>query len=172
MIERTGLLQVGGNDVTIVGPDVKVGDVAPEFNAHSQNWDRVDILKSTSGKVRIIAAVPSLETDVCDKETRRFNEEASSLSEDIVIVTISADLPFTQKRWCGAAGIDRLLVVSDHYDANFGEKYGSLIKERRVLRRAVFVIDKFDKVVYVDYMEALGDEPNYQQVLEAARNAL
>lgn len=172
MIERTGLLQVGGKDVTIVGPDIQVGDTAPEFYAHTLNWDKIDLLHSTRGKVRIVAAVPSLETSVCDQETRRFNQEAASLSEDIVIVTISADLPFTQKRWCGAAGVDRLLVVSDHYEVNFGKTYGCLIKERRILRRAVFVIDKANKVVYSDYMQALGDEPNYQQALEAARNAL
>lgn len=172
MIERSGLLQVAGKDVTIVGPDIETGAMAPEFSAHNHSWEMIDVLKSTRGKVRIIAAVPSLETGVCDKETRRFNEEAASLSEDIVIVTISTDLPFTQKRWCGAAGVDRLLVVSDHYDVSFGQQYGCLIKERRILRRAVFVVGKSGKVVYADYMKALGDEPNYEQALEAARNAL
>ena len=172
MIERNGILEVGGKDVTIVGPDLHVGQKAPKFRAHDQNWETVHILDSTKGKVRIIAAVPSLETSVCDTETRRFNQEATSLDEDIVIVTVSTDLPFTQKRWCGAAGIDRVMVVSDHYDAQFGEKYGCLIKDRRILRRAVFVIDKAGKAVYVDYMRSLGDEPDYDQVLEAARKAL
>lgn len=172
MIERNGVLEIGGKDVTIVGPDLQVGQKAPDFRAHDQNWEMVHILDSTKGKVRIIAAVPSLETSVCDTETRRFNQEATSLDENIVIVTISTDLPFTQKRWCGAAGIDRVLVVSDHYDVQFGEKYGCLIKDRRILRRAVFVVDKTGKAVYVEYMRSLGDEPDYNQVLEAAKKAL
>ena len=126
----------------------------------------------TTGKVRIIAAVPSLDTDTCDRETRRFNQEAAGLSEDIVIEVISTDLPYAQKRWCGAAGVDRVMVLSDHMTAEFGEKYGCLIKERRTLRRAVFVVDRQDKITYAAYMPALGVEPNYEEVLEAARAAL
>jgi thiol peroxidase len=126
----------------------------------------------TAGKVRIIAAVPSLETDTCDRETRRFNQEASALGRDIVIEVVSTDLPYTQKRWCGAAAIEQVMVLSDHMTAEFGEKYGCLIKERRILRRAVFVVDRQDIVVYAAYMPALGVEPNYEEVLAAARAAL
>jgi thiol peroxidase len=122
--------------------------------------------------VRIITALPSLETDVCDRETRRFNLEAAALSKDIVILAISTDLPYTQKRWCAAAGVDQVTVLSDHMSTDFGLKYGVLIKEVRVLRRAVFVVDRSGKLTYVAYMPALGIEPNYAEVLDAARAAL
>lgn len=171
-MERKGLLEVGGKDVTIMGADIEVGQDAPDFVLHDEDWSRVDVLDATRGKVRIIAAVPSLETSVCDLETKRFNQETASLDEDIAIVTVSTDLPYTQKRWCGAAGVDQVTVLSDHYEADFGEKYGCLIKERRILRRAVFVVDREGKVVYVDYMPALGEQPNYEEVLNAAREAL
>jgi thiol peroxidase len=170
--ERLGLLKLAGKDVTILGPDLKVGDQAPEFEAMTNDWELVKVLANSNGKVRIIAAVPSLETSVCDRETRTFNQAASDLDENIMIITISADLPFTQTRWCGAAGIDQVLVVSDHFFTEFGQKYGCLIKERRILRRAVFVVNNSDKVVYVEYMKALGDEPDYQAVLQAAKEAL
>jgi thiol peroxidase len=170
--ERFGLIKVGGKDATVIGDDVKVGQTAPDFTVHAVDWSLMRGLADTAGKVRIIAAVPSLETDVCDRETRRFNQEAASLSKDIVIEVISTDLPYTQKRWCGAAGVDQVMTLSDHMTAEFGEKYGVLIKERRILRRAVFVVDKNDKVTYAAYMPALGDEPNYAEVLDAAKKAI
>lgn len=170
--ERFGLIKVGGKDATIIGADVKVGDVAPDFTVHALDWSLKRGLADTAGKVRIIAAVPSLDTEVCDRETRRFNQEAASLSKDIVIEVISTDLPYAQKRWCGAAGVDQVTTLSDHMNVEFGEKYGVLIKERRTLRRAVFVVGKDNKVVYAAYMPALGDEPNYAEVLEAAKKAL
>jgi len=172
MLERRGLIKFGSRDVTVVGPDLKPGDDAPEFTATTQDWEDIQVLASTPGKVRIIAAVPSLDTPVCDRETRRFNEAAAALSEDIAIVVISADLPFAQKRWCGAAGVDQVMVVSDHKDMDFGVKYGCLMKEVRLLRRAVFVVDRHGKVVYADYMPELGMEPNYDEVLAAAQEAL
>ena len=172
MKERTGLLQLGGKDATIIGEDIKVGQMAPEFTVQDQDWNPVNGLEKTQGKVRIIAAVPSLDTSVCDRETRRFNKEAASLSEDISILVISEDLPYTQRRWCGGAGVDQVLVLSDHMFADFAEKYGCLIKERRILRRAVFVVDPEGKVTYADYMPALGDEPNYEKVLAAAKAVL
>ncbi|MCS7010384.1 MAG: thiol peroxidase [Anaerolineales bacterium] len=172
MIRRSGLIQFKGKDATIIGDDVKPGDLAPEFVVQTQNWEPFQGLAQTAGKVRIIAAVPSLDTEVCDRETRRFNQEAASLSEDIVILVISMDLPFAQKRWCGAAGIDRVIVLSDHMQADFGEKYGCLIEEARLLRRAVFVVDRNDRIVYTEYLPALGLEPNYQAVLQAAQSAL
>jgi thiol peroxidase len=170
--ERTGLIQVGGKDATVIGDDIETGQSAPDFTLHALDWSVVHGLADTKNKVRIIAAVPSLDTDTCDRETRRFNQEAASLDEDIVIMVISTDLPYAQKRWCGAASVDQLMVLSDHQAAEFGEKYGCLIKERRILRRAVFVVDRQDKVRYAAYMPALGVEPNYVDVLEAARTAL
>jgi len=158
--------------MTIIGKDIQVGQKAPEFKAHTQGWEYLNGLADTQGKVRIIAAVPSLETSVCDRETRRFNEEAAALSDDILILIVSMDLPYTQKRWCGAAGIDQVITLSDHMKAKFGKKYGCLVKERRILRRAVFVVDQNDTVVYVDYMPALGVEPDYTAVIEAAKQAL
>ncbi len=156
----------------IIGPDLAAGDHAPEFTVHALDWSDFRGLADTRGKVRIIAAVPSLETSVCDRETRRFNEEAAALSDEIAILVISTDLPFTQKRWCGAAGIDQVTVLSDHKEVDFGTKYGCLLRERRILWRAVFVVDRDDKIVYADYMAALGDEPDYAAVLRAAQDAL
>ena len=170
--ERTGLIEVGGKGATVIGEDIEVGQNAPDFTLHALDWSIIHGMADTKGKVRIIAAVPSLDTGTCDRETRRFNQEAASLDEDIVIMVISTDLPYAQKRWCGAAGVDQVMVLSDHMTAEFGEKYGCLIKERRIMRRAVFVVDRQDKVRYAAYMPVLGVEPNYEEVLDAARDAL
>jgi len=170
--ERFGFFKVGGTDVTIIGDDLNPGDVAPDFTVQANDWSLTRGLGDTRGKVRVLAAVPSLETSVCDRETRKFNEEASALSKDIVIEVISTDLPYTQKRWCGAAGVERVLTLSDHLSAEFGEKYAVLIKERRIFRRAVFVVAKDNKLVYVAYMPELGMEPDYVAVLNAAKQAL
>ena len=172
VIEREGLIQFGGKAATVIGPDMEVGQKAPEFTVHAQNWADFTGLAETQGKVRIIAAVPSLDTSVCDRETRKFNEEAAALSEDITILVISTDLPFTQKRWCGAAGIEQVQVLSDHKTADFDAKYGCLLKDQRILRRAVFVVDCSDRLVYVAYMPVLGEEPDYAEVLAAAKAAL
>jgi thiol peroxidase len=171
-IERLGLLKFAGNDVTVIGPDITVSQKAPEFTVHAQDWSLFRGLKDTKGKVRIIGSLPSLNTSVCDRETRRFNQEAVALDRRIVILTVSMDLPFTIKSWCAAAGIDRVMTLSDHKNAEFGKKYGVLIKEQRILRRAIFVVDQKDTVVYSAYMPALGDEPNYLEVLDAAKRAL
>lgn len=170
--ERVGLLSVGGSEVTIMGEDIQVGQKAPAFKAQTTKWETVDALKATEGKVRIIAALPSIETGVCDRETRKFNEEAANLAEDIVIIPISADLPYTIANWCAAAGIDKVMMLSDHMEASFGVNYGCLVKERRILRRAVFVIDQQDVVRYVAYMPTLGDEPDYKEVISVAKNVL
>lgn len=172
MIERSGLVKFNDQDVVVVGEDVKVGQKAEEFHAHTNDWKFIPVLKSTEGKVRILVSVLSLETSVCDRETHRFNQEAANLGKDIAIVTISTDLPFTQSRWCGAAGIEQVMVVSDHREVEFGSKYGCLLKEPRILRRAVFVIDRKGVVTYAAYMPALGDEPNYEEVINAAKAAL
>ncbi len=170
--KRKDYFNIGDQALTVVGKDIKVGQIAPEFKAHNHNYENFKGLTGTQSKVRIIAAVPSLETSVCDRETRRFNEAAASLSDDIVILVVSTDLPATQKRWCGAVGIERVITLSDHMKAKFGKKYGCLLKERRILRRAVFVVDQNDIVVYVDYMPTLGEEPDYEAVLDAAQKAL
>src|SRR4030043_180 len=170
-IERFGLIKFVGNDVTVLGPDITVGQNAPEFTASAQDWSSFNVIQNTTGKVRIIASLPSLSTSVCDRETRRFNQEATNLDERIVILTVSMDLPFTLKNWCAAAGIDRVLTLSDHKNTDFGPKYGVLIKELRMLRRAIFVINQDDLIVYSAYMPTIGDEPNYSEVLDSARQA-
>jgi thiol peroxidase len=170
--ERFGLIKVGGKDATVIGDDIKVGQSAPDYTVQALDWSVKYGLADTAGKVRIIATVPSLDTDVCDRETRRFNQEAASLSKDIVIEVISTDLPYAQKRWCGASGVDQVMVLSDHMSVEFSEKYGVLIKERRICRRAVFVVSRDNKVAYAAYMPALSNEPNYSEVIEAAKKAL
>jgi thiol peroxidase len=171
-IERKGIIKFAGQDVTVVGADLQTGQTAPEFNVQANDWAETKGLASTQGKVRIIVSLLSLNTSVCDRETRRFNEEASALGEGIVVLMLSMDLPWTQKNWCGAAGVDRVITLSDHKSADFGEKYGVLIKEQRILRRAVFVVDAHDRIFYAAYMPQLGDEPNYPEVLAAAQAAL
>lgn len=172
MLERKGMIQFRGKNVTVIGDDIHDGQQAPTFKAHLQDWSYIDILKLTRGKVRIIASVPSIDTDVCDRETRRFNKEASELSKEVSVIVISTDLPFAQERWCGAAGIDQVIMASDHLKTGFGKKYGCLLKEPRILRRAIFVVDRKYRVTFVDYMKSLNDEPDYSSVLEAVRNAL
>ena len=172
MIQRQNLIRFHGKEVTVMGKDIKIGQDAPEFTATTQEWEVISVLAHTKDKVRIVASVPSLDTEVCDRETRTFNKEATQLSKDIAIIVISADLPFAQKRWCGAAGIDQVLVLSDHLSMEFGEKYACLLKEPRILRRAVFVINNHGKVEYSEYMTELGHEPDYKAVLRKARNIL
>lgn len=169
---RTDVFKLGEKFATLLGDEVKVGDMAPEFTSVVPGWGTVNPLRESKGKIIILSAVPSLDTDTCDRETRRFNEEAAKLSEDIVIYTISCDFPMAQKRWCGAAGVDKVKVVSDVVDAEFGLKYGVLIKERRYLRRSVFIVGRDGKLTYVKYLPTLGEEPNYEEVIQAAQQAL
>lgn len=169
---RTDVFKLGDKFATLLGDEVKVGDVAPEFTSVVPGWSTVNPLQESRGKVVILSAVPSLDTDTCDRETRRFNEEAASLSDDIVIYTISMDTPMAQKRWCGAAGVDRVKVVSDMVEADFGLKYGVLIKERRYLRRAVFIVGRDGRLVYVNYLPTLSTEPDYDEVIDAAKQAV
>jgi thiol peroxidase len=171
-IERAGLIQVGGQPATVLGADLHPGDPAPEFSAHTQDWQWMPALAATRGLVRIIAAMPSLDTPVCDQETRTFNIRAAELGPDVRILVVSTDLPYTQKRWCGSAGVDQVTTLSDHMAAEFGLRYGCLIKERRILRRATFVVDRPGIVVYAAYTAKLGDEPEYEAIFDAARRAL
>lgn len=169
---RNDVFKIGDNFVTLIGDEVQVGQMAPEFTSSLLGWGTVNPVQESKGKVIIISAVPSLETDVCDRETRRFNEEAAKLSDDIIIYTVSTDFPMTQNRWCGAAGVDKVKVVSDVVNAEFGEKYGVLIKERRYFRRSVFIVGRDGKLTYVNYLPELGKEPDYDEVINAAKEAL
>jgi thiol peroxidase len=171
-VERKGLIEFRGQDVTVVGEDVQVGDQALEFSVLTMDWSWMKALENTQGKVRIIGSLPSLNTAVCDRETKKFNLEAGSLGSDVAILMVSMDLPWTLNQWCAAAGVDQVITLTDHKNAEFGKKYGVLLKELRIFRRAVFVVDRNGKVVYVEYMPSIGDEPDYSLVLEAARNAL
>ena len=168
--ERTGAVTMRGNPMTLVGPELKAGQKAPAFTAVGKGLAPVT-LDQFKGKVKIIAAIPSIDTPVCDAETRRFNEEASKLPGDVQILTISMDLPFAQARWCGAAGVDKVITISDWRAAEFGQKYGALIKELHLLARAVFVLDKNDNVVYAEYVKEVANQPNFEAALEAARKA-
>jgi thiol peroxidase len=169
---RTDVIKLGDKFATVIGDDVAVGQAAPEFTSVVPGWGSINPLQESRGKVIILSAVPSLDTDVCDRETRRFNEEAAKLGDDIVIYTISTDFPMAQKRWCGAAGVEKVKVVSDVLETDFGIKYGALIKERRYLRRSVFIVGRDGKLVYVKYMPVLAEEPNYEEVINAAKEAL
>jgi len=171
-LERKDFFKLGDNFATIIGEDVHVGQTAPAFSVTVPGWAKIAPLDEARGKVIILSAVPSLDTEVCDRETRRFNEEAAQLSEDIIIYTLSTDFPMAQKRWCGAAGVDKVKVVSDVLEAEFAVKYGLLIKERRYMRRAVFIVNRAGVLTYVAYMPHLGQEPNYAEVIAAAKAAL
>lgn len=166
MEERKGIVTVEGNPLTLVGREVEVGQAAPDCEVLDNDLNPVD-LSSFRGKVCLISSVPSLDTPVCDVETRRFNEEASGLGSDVEILTISMDLPFAQKRWCGAAGVERVRTLSDHRNARFGPSYGVLLRELRLLARAIFVVDREGIVRYTELVKELTNEPNYEAALDA-----
>jgi thiol peroxidase len=168
-MERQGATTLRGNPLTVLGPALKPGEKAPDFKAVDDSLKALD-LAGTGNGVRIFSVVPSLDTPVCDAQTKRFNEEAGKLP-DVRIYTFSMDLPFAQKRWCGAFGVDHVRMVSDHRDGSFGEAYGTLIKDLRILSRAIFVIDKNNVIRYVEYVKEVGDHPNYESALSAARAA-
>jgi thiol peroxidase len=157
-----------GNPITLVGPELKVGDAAPDFAVVDNSLAPVN-LASYAGKVKVISAVPSLDTPVCDTETRRFNQEAAGLPGDVVVLTISLDLPFAQKRWCGAAGIDKVVTLSDYRDRSFGKAYGVLIDELKLLSRSIFVIDANNIIRYIQHVPEVTQEPDYAAVVAAVR---
>jgi len=163
MQERVGRMTMKGNPLTLVGNEVKVGEVAPDFIALDNNLTPVK-LSGYRPKICIISSVPSLDTPVCDIETRKFNEEASKLGGKVQILTISMDLPFAQKRWCGSAGVNKIQTLSDHRDAQFGIAYGVLIKELRLLARAVFLVDQKGILQYVQLVKEIANEPNYDEI--------
>ena len=158
-----------GNPITLVGTEVKVGDQAPNFQVLANDLSKVN-LETYKGAVKLISVVPSIDTGVCDAQTRRFNEDAAGIA-NAKVLTISVDLPFAQKRWCAANGLENVVTLSDHRDLSFGEAYGVVMKELRLLARAVFVVDSNDKVVYVEYVSEGTSHPNYEAALEAAKAA-
>ena len=168
MQEHSGAITMKGNPLTLVGPQLSVGDSAPDIVVLDNDLNPVK-LSSFKGKVCILSIVPSLDTPVCDIQTRRFNDEAGKLSDDVAILTISMDLPFAQKRWCGAAGADKVVTFSDHRDAAFGEAYGVLIKELRLLARAIFVVDKSGTLQYSQLVKEVTEEPDYAAALDAVK---
>lgn len=158
-----------GDAVTLLGTEMIVGNDAPNFTVVSNGLED-KTLEDFSGKVKIISVVPSLDTGVCSMQTKKFNEEVEKL-DNVEVLTISMDLPFAQARWCGAEGVDKVTTLSDHRDADFGKKYGVLIKELRLLARAVFVVDSDDKVTYVEYVSEVTNHPDYDKAIEAAKAA-
>ncbi len=167
-MERPGATTMRGNPLTLLGPELKAGDKAPDFSAVNDGLQPVN-LAGTGHNVRIFSVVPSLDTPVCDAQTKRFNEEAAKLP-GVEIYTVSMDLPFAQKRWCGNFGIDKIKMLSDHRSGSFGEQYGTLIKDMRIESRAIFVLDKDNTIKYVEYVKEVADYPNYEAALGAARS--
>lgn len=169
MSERAGAVTMKGNPLTLLGNELAVGDQAPDVQLLGNDLQPVS-LSAFRDKVVIISSVPSLDTPVCDMETRRFNNEAADLGEDVVILTVSMDLPFAQARWCGAAGVEKLTTLSDHSTAAFGEAYGVLIKELRLLARSIFIVDRSGTIQYIQHVKEIASEPDYDAVIAAARN--
>ncbi len=168
MEERKGAVTMRGNPLTLIGTDLKVGDKAPDVELLDNDLKPVR-LSAFRGQTVVISALPSLDTPVCDMETRRFNTEATALGADVVILTISTDLPFAQKRWCGAAGVDKVKTLSDHREAAFGLAYGVLIKELRLLARSIFVVDPQGVIRYVQHVKEVAQEPDYAAVIGAVK---
>ena len=171
MDEGTRVVTMRGNPLTLTGNEVKVGDKAPDFEVLDNALAPVK-LAAFRGKVALISSVPSLDTPVCDVETRKFNEDSVRLGSDVVVLTVSMDLPFAQKRWCGAAGVDRVQTLSDYRDASFGLSYGVLIKELRLLARAVFILDRAGIIRYTEIVKEIAHEPDYQAAYKALKALL
>ncbi|MHC4882513.1 MAG: thiol peroxidase [Planctomycetota bacterium] len=170
-MERENAITFKGGPLTLVGDEVAVGQPAPDFTAAANDLSPYK-LSDDKGKVVVISAVPSLDTPVCDTQTRKFNEAAVALGDDVVIVTISMDLPFAQARWCGAAGVKQVKTVSDYKGADFGSKYGLLIKELHLLARAVLVVDQQGTLQHCQLVPEVTEEPDYDAAIEAAKKLL
>lgn len=171
MEERTGLVTLQGNPVTLLGPEIKVGQPAPDVELVANDLSTIQ-LSSFKGKVCVVIAVPSLDTPVCDTETRRFNQEATALGDDVAVLAVSVDLPFAQARWCGAAGAQNVQTLSDHREAAFGTAYGVLIQGLRLLARAVFVLDKDGVIRYTELIKEVATEPDYAAAMAAVKELL
>ncbi|MEM1446492.1 MAG: thiol peroxidase [Planctomycetota bacterium] len=168
--ERAAATTLKGNPMTVLGPELAVGDAAPAFTLKDGGMaDKT--LADYAGKVKVLVTVPSLDTPVCDTETRKFNEEATGLGDDVVVLVVSIDLPMAQKRWCGAAGVENVHCLSDYLTGDFGRDYGVKIKEIGLLSRTVIVIGKDDKISYIERVAEVAEEPNYDAALEAAKAA-
>ena len=170
MEERTGVFAAGDNKLTLLGPEISVGQQAPNFTVSGAGLRRVT-LDDYAGKVKIIASVPSLDTGVCSDETKQFSDHAKSISDDIVVLTISMDLPFAQARWCGANDVDNVVTASDFKSREFGDSFGVHVKESGLLARAVFVLDKDNVVRHVEYVPQIAQLPNFDAALAAANEA-
>jgi len=170
-MEQKGVVTVKGNPVTLIGSEVKVGDKAPDFTVVDGDLKEVK-LKDFTGKIKVISVSASLDTTVCDMQARRFNQEASRLPKDVVIMNITMDLPFAISRFCTTAGIDKVQAFSDHRDASFGNAYGVLIKELRLLARSIFIMDKNDTIRYVEIVPELTNHPDYDKALDALKKLL
>jgi len=171
MLERTGVITSKGKPLTLLGPEIRVGGKAPDFRAVDGGLAPVT-LSDFKGKIKIISSVPSLDTPTCDMETRRFNLEAAKLPDNVALITVSLDLPFAQKRWCAAAGVDKVKVLSDYQDRSFADAYGVLIKELKLLSRSIFVIDADDVVRYIQHVRDMSTEPDYAEVLGAVKKLM
>jgi thioredoxin-dependent peroxiredoxin len=170
-MERKNIVTLMGNPVTLIGPELKTGEKAPDFMVIDSDL-KGKSLKDFEGTIKIISVTPSLDTPVCDLQARRFNEEASSLPGDAVVINISVDLPFAIKRFCTAAGIDKVHSFSDHRDTSFGTAYGVLMKEPRLLARSIFILDKDNTIRYIEIVPEIKNHPNYDKALEEARKLL
>ena len=170
MQERTDVITFKGNGLTLQGQPVEVGQQAPDFTVIDNDLSPVKLTDQT-GTVVILSSVPSLDTPTCDTQTRTFNEKVAGL-DGVKVLTVSMDLPFAQSRWCGNAGVENVVTVSDHRDADFGVKYGMLIKELRLLARGVFVLDSQGKIAYIELVKEVAEEPDYDAALEAVKQLL
>jgi len=162
--ERKNAATFQGNPLTLIGPELKVGDKAPDFKVVDNGLKPV-MLASSQGKTRLVSVVPSIDTPVCDLQTKRFNQEASKLPANVAVLTVSMDLPFAQARWCGLAGADKIQMLSDYQERSFGQAYGVLIKELQLLARTVFVIGPDDTIQYVEHVREVTQQPDYEKVL-------
>jgi thiol peroxidase len=166
------IVTLHGRELTLTGNELKVGDTAPDFKVIANDLTPIKFYRTYKDKIVLISSVPSLDTPVCDLETKKFNEHAQKLSDDVEIITISMDLPFAQKRWCGQNQINRVKTYSDYLKAEFGKSYGVLIKELRLLARCIFIIDKNFKIKYIQLVKEVSNEPNYDDAINALKNVI
>lgn len=170
MEKRKGLVTMGGNPVTLIGKEIKIGDKAPEFTVLKNDLSSYS-LKDAGNGIKIISVVPSLDTGVCELQTINFNETATEL-KDVTILTISVDLPFAQGRFCSANSIDNVITLSDHRDLSFGMNYGFVIEELRLLSRGIVILDKDNVVKYVEYVKEVKEHPNYDKAIEEVKKLI
>lgn len=170
-MKREGAVLLGSRKLDVLGTELEVGQAAPDFELTANDW-RIVHLADYAGKIKLISVVPSLDTRVCDMQTRRFNQEAAELGDRVAVLTVSADLPYAQRRWCGNAGIDRVQTLSDHKKMSFGNAYGTHIADLRLDQRSVFVIDADDTLVYCEYVPEFGQHPNYEAALAVVKTFL